>query len=199
MVYIYALIDPRTKLVRYVGQTSNLKERYYQHCSSTTLRKTYVGCWLKSLWRLEIKPILEVLSVETEETWKQGEKFWIAYFRRLGCSLTNLTDGGDGTRGIVRSSEFREKIRQANLGKRHTAKTKKKMSENRMGHPVSQKVIDRAHNLNLGKVFSLKTREKMRLAHIGKALSSETRKHLSEAIRESWKIRKTKQLQLVVR
>ena len=210
MVYIYALIDPRTALVRYVGQTTNLKERYYQHCSSTTLRKTYVGCWLKSLWVLDIKPILEVLSVETEETWRRGEQFWILYFRRLGYPLTNLTDGGDGSRGITRTPETREKIRQANLGRKHSIFTREKMRQSNRGKSTAE-MIAKLRRANIGRVWSkedrrtlsiahigkhpsLETRRKMSLAHLGVPLSSETRKHMSEAIRGSWKIRKDKQL-----
>lgn len=34
-IFIYALTDPITDEVRYIGRTSNLQERYAQHCGAT--------------------------------------------------------------------------------------------------------------------------------------------------------------------
>jgi len=49
-MYIYALCDPITSEVRYIGKTSNPYRRYRQHLSARSLnskKQTYKKCWLK--------------------------------------------------------------------------------------------------------------------------------------------------------
>jgi hypothetical protein len=47
--------------------------------------------------------------------------------------LYNMTDGGDGASGIIRSSETRQKIREARKGKPHSEQQKQKMREAKFG------------------------------------------------------------------
>jgi predicted GIY-YIG superfamily endonuclease len=56
MCYIYALIDPLTHLVRYVGQTSDLDKRYRIHCSG---KDAATGEWVRSLPQPPILALLE--------------------------------------------------------------------------------------------------------------------------------------------
>ena len=54
MRYIYKLIDPITKEIRYVGQTDNLKRRFNDHLSSSTninsvSYNTHKSCWIRKL------------------------------------------------------------------------------------------------------------------------------------------------------
>ena len=44
------------------------------------------------------------------------ERRWIARLRAEGCSLTNLTDGGEGTPGRKVSAETRAKVSRSNMG-----------------------------------------------------------------------------------
>ena len=59
----------------------------------------------------------------------------IDQLRRLGFKLANLTDGGEGTLGskhnlgLIRSDSTKEKIRQANLGKKQSQETINKRIE----------------------------------------------------------------------
>jgi GIY-YIG catalytic domain len=57
--YIYALIDPLTHLVRYVGQAVNLKQRYWTHCSG---KDACTGPWVKTLDQPPILVILETVN-----------------------------------------------------------------------------------------------------------------------------------------
>jgi len=44
--YIYALVDPLTHIVRYVGQTGNLDSRYRVHCSGRDSATRTTWDWL---------------------------------------------------------------------------------------------------------------------------------------------------------
>lgn len=92
----------------------------------------------------------------------------------------NLTNGGEGTAGRVITDEFRKKIRQANLGKKHTLEAKKKMSDARKGIPLSnetKKKMSIAHsgdrNPFYGKKLSEEHKQHLRDSHIGIAITPE--------------------------
>jgi predicted GIY-YIG superfamily endonuclease len=78
MNYIYALVDPTTRIVRYVGQTANLQERYALHCSG---KEATTGEWVRSLvW---VKPFLLILDTITDSAKVTAtETKWIKRFRR---------------------------------------------------------------------------------------------------------------------
>jgi hypothetical protein len=59
----------------------------------------------------------------------QAERFWIAYFKQMGCQLTNLTDGGEGLLGYRHSDVTKAKISDANKGKSCSAETRKRLSD----------------------------------------------------------------------
>jgi hypothetical protein len=80
--YVYALVDPKTHLVCYVGQTQQWEHRFAIHCSGSG------GCtaeWVRSL--APLKPIL-VLLAEVEHPYYDSypatvaETKWIKRFRR---------------------------------------------------------------------------------------------------------------------
>jgi hypothetical protein len=68
----------------------------------------------------------------TEEEAFRHEKYMIAVFGRknLGTGiLHNRTDGGDGCSGHIVTDKTKEKLKLANIGKKHSEKSKRKMSE----------------------------------------------------------------------
>jgi hypothetical protein len=112
-ITIYALIDPRTDGVRYVGKSVNVVQRYRIHCVARGNRHSAV--WIRSLRNVGLRPVLTILEVATEEMWEERERYWIAFYREQGCDLTNLTDGGEGMHGISPSAETRRKLSMAGL------------------------------------------------------------------------------------
>lgn len=120
--FIYALVDPRTSECRYVGKTNRIKKRYYEHCLKKKNTKT--SSWIKSL-----HPLLpEIIILESlNANWIEAECFWIAYMKSLGCKLTNLTTGGEGTDNLPCSEETKVKLRNHNLGKKHRPESLIKM------------------------------------------------------------------------
>lgn len=123
---IYALRDPRTEKVRYVGKAGDPGFRYKNHVSDWHLSSTTKkNSWIKSLKAKGFLPVLTVLDEVPDELANEAEIAYIEYFGPE--NLTNGTLGGDG--GAVTVPEARERTRQANLGLKRSAETKKKMSE----------------------------------------------------------------------
>ena len=93
---IYALCDPRTDEVRYVGKANNPKSRLRSHLKPRDRTLTHKDCWVASLAVLGLKPKMVILETVDADTWKAAECKWILHYRRLGANLTNHSDGGDG-------------------------------------------------------------------------------------------------------
>lgn len=103
---IYGLIDPRTNQLRYVGKTIQpLTNRLRLHLNDAQkIRRRHVCAWIRSLQRDGVEP--EIFEIDRAgEDWAEQEQFWIAYFRYIGCNLTNQTIGGEGSPGLKRSAE----------------------------------------------------------------------------------------------
>ena len=87
--HIYALADPRTGLVHYIGQSGNPKSRYDHHLSGDT--SANVLAWLEELKRNGIKPELRPLgSVMGITTALDEEQRQISIHARQGHPLVNV-------------------------------------------------------------------------------------------------------------
>lgn len=132
VAHIYALYDPRTSAIKYIGKTTNIKRRRRQHLWE---RKTSAFAeWLKELKVLGLEPSFFILTTCAIREWQLWEKMWIKVMKEIGCELLNSTIGGDGVpipyprrpevvariaaklRGRKASPELREKLRLAHLG-----------------------------------------------------------------------------------
>ncbi len=110
--YNYLLIDPTTQEGRYVGKSVNPDDRLSDHTKPSELEAhNHKNNWIKQVLSKGFEPEVYVLEThESDEEAFAAEKFWIAYFRSIGCRLTNSTDGGEGATGAKRSEETRKKI-----------------------------------------------------------------------------------------
>lgn len=112
ITYIYILQDPDTMDVRYVGKTTNLKKRLYQHTNKNIQklsRRRHLSNWILKLLNANKKPVMTTID-QTEEDWISLEQYWIEQFKTWGCRLTNLTVGGEGVVGYVHRKETIEKL-----------------------------------------------------------------------------------------
>lgn len=64
--YIYALVDPLTHLVRYVGQTVRLETRFRAHCNG---QDSCTREWIAELTQQKQKPLLCILETIEEKEW----------------------------------------------------------------------------------------------------------------------------------
>lgn len=80
-VDIYALVDPITKKVKYIGQTFSVKSRYVAHLSQNSkLRNWQLPFWVRRLEKMGLRPELYLLEVVKHQEGNEREEFWINYF-----------------------------------------------------------------------------------------------------------------------
>lgn len=87
---IYALVDPRTCQIRYVGQTQNHPTvRLEGHLAKSDGNHIKIA-WLEELHQLSLKPLVVVLEyAPTLEKALRAEDTWIKRGRELNWPLTN--------------------------------------------------------------------------------------------------------------
>jgi len=83
-IFIYAMCEPITGLVRYVGATEWLPQRAHNHMNgeSDCTRR-----WIDRLMRKGLIPSFCVLDVVPLAKARTCESWWIAYYRRHGALL----------------------------------------------------------------------------------------------------------------
>lgn len=114
MVTIYALLDPETQAIRYVGKTSQpLRTRVRAHINRAQGQKQIRSAkWIADLRAKSLEPVAIVLE-QTQADWEAAERFWIASLRATGTDLLNMTAGGSATPGLRLSPEAKAKVSAA--------------------------------------------------------------------------------------
>ena len=107
--YIYVLKCPISFEVKYVGKANNPKLRYYSHLNTSKSASSYKKNWIKKLKDKNLKPILEIIAEVPISSWKEYEKYYIRYYKSLGCELTNLGTGGEGL-GFGNQTSFKKGV-----------------------------------------------------------------------------------------
>lgn len=118
MGFIYALADPRTLEIRYIGKTEQTVERrlveHVRHARAEK-KRARIYIWIRALEREGLLPVALVLDERPDRaSLNEAERQCIALFRESGARLVNHTDGGDGgdTGGNKhpKDDEYRKKI-----------------------------------------------------------------------------------------
>ncbi len=94
VAYIYALIDPTTNDVRYIGKADDVMSRFASHCHSIRTRNTPVYQWMRELQKAGLKPLVASLERVDASEWEDAERRVIAEYRNAG-TLLNVADGGN--------------------------------------------------------------------------------------------------------
>ncbi len=164
--YIYALTDPRSQQIRYVGKTCLAPiQRLAQHLKPSQINKqTHKARWLRQLILNNEKLLLSALETcSTKDAANKAEISWISQLRKNGTPLTNKTDGGDGqSPGYVTSYQTKQKISTALSGRSVTDEWRAKLSKARIGHRVSLETRNKLSKKRKGIRLSNETRTKMR-------------------------------------
>jgi hypothetical protein len=166
---IYALADPRTNKIRYVGVSAKPSERYGGHLRACAKKHTHSAYWIKSLLSLGLKPKQIVLEIVTNGQWQEAEKRHIKQQREAGANLTNLTDGGEGTWGREYTLETKAKIGSKSKGRYFSPATRSKMSV--------------SHKGKTGQFHSPETKAKISAIKKGTTLSPEARAKISKSLK----------------
>ena len=160
---IYALVDPRSDVIGYVGQSVNGVARAKAHFRPSNRKITAhlpSTVWVESLLNAGVTPKIKILEeVACVSALSLAERKWISRGRNKGWPLTNLTAGGRGIKSF-----------------KHTAAAKKAMSIARSGKKFSERHRLAISEALKGKKFSLRRRMRMAKANLGKKHSEATKK-----------------------
>lgn len=187
---IYGLIDPRTRLVRYIGQSSVGIRRPRDHAKPAVLARNqnYSGNWIRELVRAGLQ--FEIVVLETLDCVDQldaAECWWIAYGRASGWPLTNLSTGGHGARGVQQTIESRAKRSIALRGRIRTAEHCQRLSEAKKEAWARNPEAARKKGEFLKQWNSDPVNQARRASRISTTLSTdEARKRASEWSRRVW-------------
>lgn len=181
MFTIYALVDPRTNCIQYIGQTHDTRERYSSHCNPRRGERSPRAKWIRALRRRGLRPALVELEVVEETAASTIEHFWISVCRAAGALLLNLTDG-DATP----TPEHRAKISASHLGMKASATTRAKLTAQRLGLQQSPETVEKRRQKLRARKFRQETLAKMAASAKERKSTSETRTKLSELARAQW-------------
>lgn len=92
-VAIYALTDPATGEIRYIGKANKPEARLKTHLRDAKRRSTPVYCWLRKLAAQGAQPVMRVLEWSCD--WVEAERRLIAQHREAGARLLNVAEGGN--------------------------------------------------------------------------------------------------------
>lgn len=87
--YIYGLVDPRDRTIRYIGQTEDMDRRLQQHLADRS--KTSKTAWIAELRGLDLQPIMIQLDRVDCGRVQDVEYRWVYLGRQRGWPLTNTT------------------------------------------------------------------------------------------------------------
>lgn len=153
--YVYEHTRQDTGEVFYVGKgrgrRANIKNKYHRN-----------QFWQNAVAKAGGFGIRYVATGADEELAFLVEIERINQLRRIGVRLCNLTDGGDGTSGWVKSAEWRAKLSAAHKGKTVSPEVRAKISAavKTSGYvpslEIRQKMSDahKGHHRNVGRVQS---------------------------------------------
>ncbi len=184
-ITLYALVDPRTSDIHYVGQSRRPQERYWAHLAD--VRKgiaTERVRWMRTLSEFGLKPRLEVLDVTEDQSIADGrERMLIANGPDFGWPLTNILKGGEATWQEIGAT------RRGKPGQIPTAEHRAKIARSNMGHPVSEetKAKLRAASLSqtppwLGRHLSAEHKAKIAAKAVGRKRSPEANEKIRQAM-----------------
>jgi excisionase family DNA binding protein len=95
---VYALGDPRTGEIRYIGIANDVYSRYAQHLNHPHLNKEK-NTWMEDIKAAGIVPTLTILEPDVSvDMIYEREKYWIQHYQALGASLTNIIHGKPATK-----------------------------------------------------------------------------------------------------
>lgn len=94
--FIYALCEPNSGEIRYIGQSNDPFERLIEHLSaawSDPVASRAKAAWLRSLNSPPTVRILEQVAEGDDSLWR--ERYWILLLRKRGAALLNAHFAGD--------------------------------------------------------------------------------------------------------
>lgn len=171
--FIYALVDPETNQVCYVGKANDPQYRYKGHLREKN--NAPKARWISGLKERGLKPLLNIVEEVPFAQWQEREMYWISYYHEQGCPLVNLSLGGEG--GLYNTPSRSAKVSAHFLGRTSPIKGRKRP-------PYSAEWCANMSASRKGKKQSPETVAKRVTANAGRKHSSEARAKISEAAKK---------------
>lgn len=159
---IYALSNPCTQEIRYIGRSSSGLKRAKHHLNFSvyTKSKLPVHGWIHKLIKNGLLPKVAIIEdCGTFEASICAEIHYIQLFKKEGHRLLNCTDGGEGTIGRKVSQEVKERLSKLYTGKKQSVASIEKMRQAKLGKKLTaehRKNIQ-AHSYKAKKVICVTT------------------------------------------
>lgn len=190
---VYRHISPSGKV--YIGITKCELEKRWKNGKGYEYNSIFSNAIKKYGWNNFKHEVL--FSELNEVSAKLIECDLIYYYKQLNISY-NITDGGDGSAGLIMSEESRKKMSAAKKGKPSVRRgchlseeTKEKLRQANLGKHISEEAKEKIRSKNKEKTpwnkgikgmhLSEEAKEKIRQANTGRHPTEETRIKLSEA------------------
>ncbi len=176
--FIYALCEPDTGEIRYIGKSDDPWLRFRKH-NERALRgeQNHRACWIRSVLNSGAKPKLKIIDEVRFSEWQAAEAAYIQFLLDQGCDLVNRTSGGEG--GSM-PEEVRLKMSLAKKGKpgvslgcKWSSEAKKRVSLSRKGTRTG------GDNPFFGKKHSQESSRKMSASRIGRTHTFEHKANIA--------------------
>jgi hypothetical protein len=204
MAYLYRHIRLDKNEPFYIGIGSD-ELRNYKRSKTTQNRNTI---WNRIVSKTEYRIDIVLEDLTWDEACKKEIEL-ISLYGKITANngiLANITDGGEGAMGAIRSEETRkrmsdalkgrvhsesakEKSRQAHLGRKHSEEHRRKISEAGKGRKHTEEAKKRISEAKignkhfLGKKHSEEWKKKMSDAFKGQKLTEETKAKIANSLR----------------
>jgi len=109
--FIYALCEPDTGEVRYIGKSDSPRKRFRDHLLDDT--QTHKTHWIQSILSRGLKPKLKIIDEVNAQEWPAIEAAYIQFFEESGARLVNSSPGGEH---VVHTKEVCAKISASKIG-----------------------------------------------------------------------------------
>lgn len=121
-IYRYIRLDTHTPFYvgKGMGQRASMVHKHNNICKRIVKKHGFI-----------IEYIIE--NLEEKQAFDKEIEF-ISIYKKIGYCEANLTNGGQGLSGIVRSEETKRKISNSHFGMKHSLESKKKMSYAKIGN-----------------------------------------------------------------
>ena len=151
--FIYALIDPITTHIKYIGKSDNPKNRFLRHINDTHKNRSHKNSWLKYLLSMNLHPELFILDEIPKTEWQFWEQHYISLYKSYGYKLTNMTIGGESGNINKESIIKMVQTRIKNNSYKKTEDQKQKMSIKYIGknNPFFNKKHSQSSKDKIGK------------------------------------------------
>jgi group I intron endonuclease len=181
--YIYALVDPRTNEIRYIGKSNDIRRRLRGHLEVIDRYNTPTTSWLKQLRNLGLIPEIRILEEVPIQIWEDKERWWIASFRERNINLTNVGRGGEGGNGSANPEETRRRMSAAQKGRKKPPRSNEAREHYRqaqLGKKQSQETISKRIAKVKGRKHSAEWSANISKGRMGIKLTMEQRRTISE-------------------